>query len=827
MAFPEINRIKVVVTGPLYEPIAAKADKSITITGSGLATGGGNLSANRVITVSEASQAEAENGASGSVVMTPRRAVQFLSIRRGAPNGVASLGPSGIIPSSQVPEDTSKANQTALDAEIDAREALGVVVDSKADKSITITGEGLATGSGDLSGNRTITVTKASTPQAEVGTADDVAMTPAKTTDQINARRGAADGLASLDSDIRVPDAQMPVSFGTAQDNIVNLTGPEYRDADAATAGIVARRDMRRGQPIIQDRGGAVALAVDQSGEIRVRDLWTVPVKVARDVGRAIGGIFSERGATAIAVEQSGDVRISGLIVGGKPAPREARRYVWAFGARNGSRAFGGLKSDGTFEMVPSDGTRERFYLGPSKLRGDYRLAGPVVRLPSSMTGAPVQEADHIVTFVRQRRDTLVDTALADDQGPVEALLFYGQSNAGPAGASDQIPALLPAALYPHHVVSFSYWNMFYGTDSIPPANLLDLRPAQDNVYGQSPSQMTAFAREYLNRRNWTTSPGYFVATSWYGGQPIATFQQGTQTYTNLMAIAAAAKRETARYGRDLRVSMLTYIQGESYGTYGGGTPSEVQAGYAADLNTLIDDVLPDLATQTGQSTPPVMLLLQINSQDAQSPGYTGVELAQRDVAVSRADTFLAGPMYPYPMANENPGTGANIHINNIGRMQMGEMIAVAQASVRATGDWSPLAISSITRSGAVLTVTYSPPTGFSSLALGWDAVVPNVSDGNRGFQAFRSSNGAGLTISSVAITGPWTVQITLSADPTEAVVVRYACGADAGIDTYAAGRGQLAVLTTISSVYHDRFAQPVPAFIRLFAIRDQRTSTT
>lgn len=50
----------------------------------------------------------------------------------------------------------------------------------------TITAAGLATGGGDLSANRTITVTKSTNPQALAGTDDTTAMTPLRVKDAIN-----------------------------------------------------------------------------------------------------------------------------------------------------------------------------------------------------------------------------------------------------------------------------------------------------------------------------------------------------------------------------------------------------------------------------------------------------------------------------------------------------------------------------------------------------------------------------------------------------------------------------------------------------------------
>jgi hypothetical protein len=53
--------------------------KALTITGAGLATGGGSLSANRVITVTAATKAEAETGTATNVAMNPLRTAQAIT----------------------------------------------------------------------------------------------------------------------------------------------------------------------------------------------------------------------------------------------------------------------------------------------------------------------------------------------------------------------------------------------------------------------------------------------------------------------------------------------------------------------------------------------------------------------------------------------------------------------------------------------------------------------------------------------------------------------------------------------------------------------------
>jgi len=101
-----------------------------TITGGGLATGGGDLSANRTITVAAASLAETDAGAIGDKAVVPSALANIL------------------------------ANIAALLAR-------------------TITGGGLVTGGGDLSANRTLTVTAASGAEIATGTENGKAVTPA------------------------------------------------------------------------------------------------------------------------------------------------------------------------------------------------------------------------------------------------------------------------------------------------------------------------------------------------------------------------------------------------------------------------------------------------------------------------------------------------------------------------------------------------------------------------------------------------------------------------------------------------------------------------
>jgi len=77
--------------GPAGAAAATALLAARAITGGGLATGGGTLDADRVITVTEASQAQAEAGTSGAVAMTPRRTVANLDAFRPQFSTVAAM----------------------------------------------------------------------------------------------------------------------------------------------------------------------------------------------------------------------------------------------------------------------------------------------------------------------------------------------------------------------------------------------------------------------------------------------------------------------------------------------------------------------------------------------------------------------------------------------------------------------------------------------------------------------------------------------------------------------------------------------------------------
>lgn len=165
-----------------------------TITGGGLATGGGSLAANRVITVTAASATEADAGELTTKALTPASLVNIL----------ASIA-------------------------------------SKAASAITITGGGLVTGGGSLTMNRTLTVTPASGAEIAAGTENSKAVTPAamaevpQTSGQHLGLGGAMTkhGVAST-STPGATGVTFPLAFPTACDAVLITPhgNPEDTDED-------------------------------------------------------------------------------------------------------------------------------------------------------------------------------------------------------------------------------------------------------------------------------------------------------------------------------------------------------------------------------------------------------------------------------------------------------------------------------------------------------------------------------------------------------------------------------------------------------------------
>ena len=134
-----------------------------SVTGAGLATGGGDLSADRTITVPDATQAEAVAGTITTTAMSPLRVAQAIA---------ATIA-------SYVPATRTIGTGDGLTGGGNLSANRNFTVDGTVVRTArTVTGGGLATGGGSLAADRTITVPDATQAEAEAGTSSSKAMSP-------------------------------------------------------------------------------------------------------------------------------------------------------------------------------------------------------------------------------------------------------------------------------------------------------------------------------------------------------------------------------------------------------------------------------------------------------------------------------------------------------------------------------------------------------------------------------------------------------------------------------------------------------------------------
>lgn len=382
-----------------------------------------------------------------------------------------------------------------------------------------------------------------------------------------------------------------------------------------------------------------------------------------------------------------------------------------------------------------------------------------------------------------------------DRRSMAEAILFYGQSNAGGGGHARPY---LTTPVFPDRVFTFRTARQIYATSPADPRGLEGLGAVSDHAkYAPFPATAMAYA---LAQANGSEPYPYFIHTVWYGGQPLTSFLRGTNSWRNLTQVAGRMGEALAQKNLRGRVAALVLIQGES------GPPGRER--YAKLLRELLDQTLGDLTSQTGQARPPVAILLQTNESNVQATSAQGVALAQWDVAQSRPDdTVLAGPMYQMPLSDA-------VHQSAEGRMMLGDLLAqVFEARIEHGGSFEPLHPTAARAAGGAIVVSFRRPAG--SLPLAWDTdwVPPAPHYG------FALSDDSGdVEIAEVRITGPSEVTVTPKRAPAGRMTLRYAM-TPSPAKGWAPGRGQLIAPTAERSAFVD-LGVKVPKAVAHYAIR-------
>ena len=384
---------------------------------------------------------------------------------------------------------------------------------------------------------------------------------------------------------------------------------------------------------------------------------------------------------------------------------------------------------------------------------------------------------------------------LSNKDNLVEAILFYGQSNAGAGGDARSI---FTTPIFPDRIVSFQTSRQIYGTQRVDPARLQGIGSLYDDPKS-APYPATAMAYALGHERHSNTV--YFMHTVWYGGQPLTSFLRGSTSWSDLLSVAHRMRQVLSKRRLRGRVAALVLIQGES------GPPGREI--YAQVLHDFLDQILPDLEAQTDQDRSPVAILLQTNASNVQSATALGVALAQWDVARARSqDTVLAGPMYQFPLSDA-------VHQSAAGRMMLGDLLAlVFEYCITRDQVFEPLHPVVARRVKDKVVISFKCPP--DSLPLQWDhtwlTAVPNY--------GFQVKDLAGpVSIVSVQITGASEVTIRLPPDVLQHdLIVSYAMG-QPPTKGWAPARGQLTAPSNRRSAFAGLDAG-IPDTVTHYAIR-------
>lgn len=255
--------------------------------------------------------------------------------------------------------------------------------------------------------------------------------------------------------------------------------------------------------------------------------------------------------------------------------------------------------------------------------------------------------------------------------------------------------------------------------------------------------------------------------------------KKGTPAYTTGMAQVMAGQAVAAGLGQSYEVRAMAVVHGESdHIDY----PPEGNTGYAANLLEWRADYEADIQAMTGQTRPVRFFYCQVSSWTAYGSAHSEIPEQQRTVARDNPDRFsLVTPKYFLAYTD-------GVHLTGEATLLLGEYYGKALRRVYLDGEpWAPLGpTGAMIINGSQVVVEFevpAPPLVFDEVAV--------TNPGNYGF-VFTDGSGMPPTISTVEITGPTQVTVTLSGPPGPQARLLYAAvgqpGAPAGPTTGARG---------------------------------------
>ncbi len=511
-------------------------------------------------------------------------------------------------------------------------------LDTKADKTQTLSGSGLAATSGTLGADPTVTVTAAVEADVRLGTESAKAVTPAALDAPLMERAEHAKVAAVLNMDPDLVAYVYGAGMADAAGRLgawVGATGFTFRQA---TIEGDSHGDYAGGiTPLLRGAGGATFMGYD---------------------GAALAAYFARMvfgGAILPAPDASGDYAVVKPIL-----------Y-----AGDGKTLLLGADADG-LRLTLSD---QAIYALEAKRALDLSA------VPVGLLADPEEVNIHSATLFTARgpdetgvnrryflrRDVTPGCAMAETRGPVEVVTIYGQSYTTGGGASDlaalmQSTILTSDILTPHHdlmpiTTEAGTGIISTGAQLVDGAAITDLVPLVSTEWEDIPSDYggeTGFpACARFLRRSEQAAGLSNVTRAWFahgqGGASITDLDDtGSNCYRNGLITLQRIKDIAAIYGRNIIVRDWHWSQGQADG---GKTRQE----YIDLFIALRTQYLSDIAAITGQDLgdDPVTVWMDQVAPSEDNDGRQ-VSLSQLDLMTENpGEIYLTAPWYFLPYVDE------------------------------------------------------------------------------------------------------------------------------------------------------------------------------
>lgn len=345
------------------------------------------------------------------------------------------------------------------------------------------------------------------------------------------------------------------------------------------------------------------------------------------------------------------------------------------------------------------------------------------------------------------------------DAADVVHLLITGQS------LSNGYSSAVVSAIQPFGNLSF---NTGVRAGAAGLTGFIPLIETFDGAHGETIASGMANLAGSLWEAAGFDSRTFLVSAHGVDGFNYSKVKKGTPAYTTGMAQVMAGQALATSLGQTYEVRAMAVIHGESdHIDY----PPEGNVDYAANLLEWRADYEADVQAMTGQATPVRFFYCQMSSWTAYGGAHSLIPEQQRRVALENPDRFyLVTPKYFLPYTD-------GVHLTGEGTRWLGEYYGKALGRVYLDGaSWAPLGPTGATIDGVNVVVDFAVPV--PPLVLD-EVLVSNP--GNFGF-TFTDGSGNPPGITSVALTGPTQVTVTLAGPPGPAARLGYAALGQPGV---------------------------------------------